>query len=236
MPADPTHTTRLDPPAALVRGEACWNRIGIWSQDGASCPELTALIHCHHCPVFAAAGRRLFDRPVPPALLAERTAELAEVDIPNPAQRDSLTVFRLAAEWLALPTRAISEVTDPAPVHHLPHRSGRVLLGLTAIRGDLHPAMSLPALLALPRRDAPSVAARAIPRMLLLRHGNDRFAVAVDEVLGIFPRANGAETALPATLSGVDRQFIAAAVQLADHLVGILDAELVVYGFSRALT
>lgn len=235
MPADPHQDVPGLPAAAHGEDEPCWKRIGIWSHAGASCPKLEQHIHCHHCPVFAGAGRRLFDRPVPTALLAERTTELAQIDTSAGERRQSLTVFRLGTEWLALPTRSVAEVVNPTPIHRLPHRSTDVLLGLTAVRGELHLAVSLAALLSLPTDHSLSEDTRAVARMLLLHHDDGHFAFNVDEVPGIFQRHEGSGRTLPATLSGLDRRFIAAATETEDRLVGILDPELVVYGFSKAL-
>ena len=47
----------------------CWNVIGV--RGDRSCPELTTVVHCHHCPVFAAAGRTFLDAPSPPGYLEE---------------------------------------------------------------------------------------------------------------------------------------------------------------------
>src|SRR5437660_81920 len=129
----------------------CWHRIGV--SGDRSCPELTTFIHCRNCPVFAAAARSFFDRPAPEGYLAEWTRWLADSDGLGPrgeapgngeddegdahTQREgvSVLIFRLGGEWLAFRTRAVAEVTTPRPMHRVPHRSNRVLIGLVNLQG-----------------------------------------------------------------------------------------------------
>ena len=54
----------------------CWNRIGV-KGDG-TCGELKAVFHCRNCPVFAAAGQRLFEGPPPDTYLDEQTRQIRE--------------------------------------------------------------------------------------------------------------------------------------------------------------
>ena len=37
----------------------CWNRIGVWSRAGATCPKLDDVTHCRNCSVYSDAGRRI---------------------------------------------------------------------------------------------------------------------------------------------------------------------------------
>ena len=50
----------------------CWNRIGV--RGDASCPELARHVHCHNCPVHAAAALALLDREPPEGSGAAWTA------------------------------------------------------------------------------------------------------------------------------------------------------------------
>jgi chemotaxis-related protein WspD len=38
--------------------DACWQRIGVWAANGATCPVLQDVIHCRNCPTYVQAGRR----------------------------------------------------------------------------------------------------------------------------------------------------------------------------------
>src|SRR3954452_3652508 len=134
----------------------CWNKIGV--RGDRSCPELAEFVHCHNCPVFAAAGRRFLDAPSPPGYLEEWTERLAAPIEEIAADREGALVFRLADEWLALPVPVLVEVTTLRPVHRVPHRAG-LLAGVVSIRGELYLCAHLGKLLGADRKStAPDTA------------------------------------------------------------------------------
>ena len=65
----------------------------------------------------------------------------------------AVLLFRLQAEWLALPAQVFQEVAERRPVHSLPHRRQGIVLGLVNVRGELLLCVSLARLL---RRNDPS--------------------------------------------------------------------------------
>src|SRR5438445_2091474 len=93
----------------------CWNGIGVWGDQ--SCPELTEAVHCHNCPVFAAASRRFLDAPPPASYLEEWTERLIAPIEEKANDLQSILIFRLGEEWLALRVQVLLEVTGPRPVH-----------------------------------------------------------------------------------------------------------------------
>ncbi|OZI19646.1 hypothetical protein CAL26_18760 [Bordetella genomosp. 9] len=142
----------------------------------------------------------------------------------------SLLIFRLHAEWLALPVSALAEVTPMRPVHSLPRRSG-VVLGVCNVRGRLVPCVSLAALLDLaPREDA---ADKATPRMLVLSTRGGTIVSPVDEVAGIQPYPRTAIGALPDTLAG--GHYAAGVVRYRDRAVGMLDANRLAHAIEGKL-
>src|SRR5437667_114868 len=168
----------------------CWNTIGV--RGDRSCPELTRVVHCQNCPVFAAAGRRFLDAPSPPGYLEEWTERLAAPVEEIAADREGVLVFRLADEWLALPVRVLIEVTTVRPVHRVPHRAG-LLAGLVNIRGELYLCAHLGKLLGAERKaagpdgaapsrngDRASGPAMATDRLLVTRRDADRWVFRVD--------------------------------------------------------
>src|SRR5205807_2699109 len=98
----------------------CWQRIGVWGDR--SCPELLKVVHCHNCPVFAAASRRFLDAPSPEAYLEEWTARLTSPIEETATDLQSVLIFRLGEEWLALRVQVLLEVSNPRPIHRIPHR------------------------------------------------------------------------------------------------------------------
>src|SRR5271170_6025353 len=92
----------------------CWNRIGV-KGDG-SCPELLKVVHCHNCPVFAAAGQHLFLREPPPECVEEWTQALAHKEAAADTDTAAVLVFRIGEEWLAMDVRSLVEVSEKRAV------------------------------------------------------------------------------------------------------------------------
>lgn len=132
-------------------------------------------------PALPDASRRtLFDRPLPPGYRDELQAAVA-VEPPRPrANTGSILLFELGGLRLALPTRTASAIAPVLHVARVPHRSGTVLLGLVAFRGEILPCCSLARLFDL----EPSQSGAA--RTLILADSNARrWAAPIDGVLGV---------------------------------------------------
>lgn len=122
----------------------------------------------------------LFDRPIPPAYRDELQVLMAS-EPPRPAPRAGSTLlFQLGRLRLALPAKVTSAVSPVLHIARIPHRSGTVLLGLVAFRGEILPCFSLGRLL-----DVTQTTTGAA-RMLILQEPPGRlWAVPIDGVLGI---------------------------------------------------
>jgi chemotaxis-related protein WspD len=203
----------------------CWQRIGVWGDH--SCGELTAVIHCHNCPVFARAGRSLFDRPPPPEWLDEWTARLAHQEVEATGDVLALIVFRVGGEWLAFDVRSMVEVAAPRRFHRVPHRRDRVLLGIANIRGELQLCLSLRDLLGI-TTDEPEPSAAAPGQtgwLLVTEHEGRRWALSVDEVAGVWRVARTAIGNVPATLSDSQSSNARGVFLGGDKRVGCLETD-----------
>src|SRR5262245_53190282 len=123
----------------------CWNRIGV--RGDKSCAELPRHIHCRNCPVYSHAARSLLDANSPPDYVEFWTEQLARPVEQTQSDAQSLIVFRLGDECLALPTKVCVEVAELRPIHSLPHRRNQSVLGLVNVRGELLPCVSMAAIL-----------------------------------------------------------------------------------------
>ena len=119
----------------------CWNSIGV--RGNGSCPELKQHIHCRNCPVYSTGAAELLDGDLPASHLAEWTRHFAQPKLAAEDETRSIVIFRVAAEWLALPTSVVMEVANLLPVHSLPHRQNGAVLGLASVRGELLVCVSL---------------------------------------------------------------------------------------------
>ena len=204
----------------LPRIDDCWNAIGV--RGDRSCPRLVEAVHCRNCPVYADAGRSLFERPPPEGYAAEWAERLAAPEPPRAGATHPVVLFRVGEEWYALDVRVAVEVAPHRPVRRVPHQTDRVLAGLVNIRGELQLAVSLPHLLGTAEATA---AAGAAARLLVVEQAGARWVLAVDAVEDIYDAPAADLTGLPATVAEGSRVFTRSAFRWRGHTVGYLDAD-----------
>jgi chemotaxis-related protein WspD len=215
----------------------CWNHIGV--RGDGSCPALRQYVHCRNCPVYSAGATARLDADVPLSDVADRTAHFA-APAPAPAEDGetrSIVIFRVASEWLALPTPVVIEISNLLPIHSLPHRPRGVVRGLVSVRGELLVCVSLrqivgaepPAVATDERRDT------AYPRLLVLRRDAVRVVCPVDEVHGIHRFDPRELKDLPSTVAKATVTYSTAILAWRGHSVGTLDDQLLFYTLKRSL-
>lgn len=152
-----------------------------------------------------------------------------------------VVVFRVEAEWLALPARALDEVVSMRPIHSLPHRRTSVILGVVNVRGGLLACMTLARLLRIPATDMPSPVgltaasgSTARPaRLLVLRSQPLNVALYADEVDGVHTLNMRRLKAVPSTLAGAAAQHTVGWGRCGERHVGLLDETAVQAAIQR---
>ena len=170
----------------------CWNRIGTWSENGSTCIRLQDVLHCMNCEVYAAAGRKLLQRRAPSGYLDEWQDVLAQPKKLRQTAWRSVVIFRVAEQWLALPTLMLEAIVEPRYVHSLPHNKNPALAGLVSVRGELLVSIHLGKLLCRDANAPIGGGSKNFPRTLVVRAGAWRGVFAVDEAFGVY-RAPEAE-------------------------------------------
>ena len=219
----------------LAVPDDCWNRIGVCG-DG-SCPTLPQYVHCRNCPVYSAGAATLLDADVPASYFAEQTAYFAEsARATDKGETRSVVIFRVASEWLALPTPVVIEVANRLPIHSLPHRPNGVVLGLASVRGELLVCVSLlqvvggqPAAPTIHGRDA------VYERLLVVRREAVHVVCPVDEVHGIHYFHPSELKAVPTTVAKAAITYSTALLPWKGRSVGTLDDQLLFYTLKRSL-
>ncbi|MFC5550591.1 chemotaxis protein CheW [Massilia aerilata] len=208
-----------------LAGDDCWRRIGV--AGDRSCAELERQVHCRNCGVYAAAAQRNLQRPVEQDY---RDAWARELALPEPAPTPTdaaAMVFRIGAEWLAVPVALASTVAPPAPVHRLPHRANGALLGVVNVDGRVLPAVSLAPLLGIDTAGVPAPSGRhAFERLLVLALSSHGVALPVAEMHGILRHASKAMRAPAATLGHQPSPLLAGVIADGAIEAGLLDAAL----------
>lgn len=218
----------------------CWNRIG--AAGDQSCPELPRHVHCRNCPVFAEGARQLLERGLPDGYALEWASVLAEPVQAEKAFDRTVNVFRVGAEWLALPAAVFQEVVAIQPVRVIPHRSNAVLLGLVSVRGAMHLCFSMSALLGIPPSEGhpaagaqtagaqsagavagPAARAMISPRHCLLLDQGQGWVFQAQEVLGVCHFHAADLRPPPATVAHALPQFSQGLIEHAGRAIGVLD-------------
>ncbi len=222
-------------PHLQENSKECWNRIGDWGD--ATCVELETAIHCHNCPVYAAAGRSLLDREAPEGYLSEWTRVLAREDEVGNLDALSVLVFRLQKEWLALSTRLFKELLEERVVCHLPHRSNDVFMGLVNVQGEMRLCISLSDFLGLEKEDhsAQKMSHIVYRRMAVVEREGDCWVFPVDEVHGIHRFHPDELLDVPVTISKAAATYTKGIVRWQDRSIGCLDDELLFNSLQRRI-
>jgi chemotaxis-related protein WspD len=232
--------------ATLV--EDCWNKIGV--RGDHSCVKLEEHVHCRNCPVYSAAGAELLDQNLPEQYRAERTEQFAAKQSDSTVGKLSVVIFQVGREQFALSTALIQEFARQRPIHSLPHRKDRIVLGLINIGGELLIYVSLARLLGLQetcevktRKDdlivTPQFSIPASPcveRVLVLNSRGNRFVFPVDEVHGVFRFHIDELKAAPATVAKTGSTLVRGVLNWHAKTVGCLDEDLLLSALNRHLT
>lgn len=215
----------------------CWNRIGVWRRGRETCPELARVVHCRNCERYSAAGRQILQREIPPGYRDAWTRVLAEPERRRQPDTESIVIFRLGDEWLAVPSRIVSEITSARPIRRVPHMRALVK-GLVNMRGELHLCMSLGALLGLEKGGQPRrVGSVGISdRMLLIGDRDNRYVFPVTEVHGLHRHHPGELQPVPATLGKSRASYTKGVLRWRDEHVACLDADLLLKALGASLT
>jgi chemotaxis-related protein WspD len=210
----------------------CWKRVGV--QGDGSCPELKQHVHCRNCPVYADAGSHLLSRPLSESYGREWAEHYALTADEREVQRVPALVFRVGAEWLALSPVLFLEVSALRPIHSLPHRRSRAILGLANVRGELQICLSLTELLGLPGETA-AKAANSRARLLVGGPNAGKFVFPVDEVQGLHRFVPAEMRPVPATLAQAASSHMRGVFELGERSVGWLDERSLIATCERSL-
>ncbi len=152
------------------------------------------------------------------------------------ADFESLLVFRIGDECLALPTPVFDQVAEMRRIHSLPHRRNPAMLGVVNIRGALVTCASLVALLRLDAGTAPGHTSRAeCRRLLVVRAHAQLTAFPVDAVDGVWRFARATYESVPTTVACTAQPHTRAVVRRQGRTIGLLDAGSLFETLERSL-
>lgn len=209
----------------------CWQEIGI--AGDRSCELLGRYVHCHNCPQYSSVGRTLFDREMPADYRREVTEELAAAAAVVVEETESVLVLRVGSEWFALRTQVFQEISAYQNPYVVPFRTGALLAGLVNVNGELLLCISLEAALGLSSEEKTKLAGR--PRLCVMRSGGERFAFAVDEILGVRRVSCSSLQPVPVTLAKSPSAQIVSCFEVNGYNVGLIDEQRLFNSLDRSL-
>jgi chemotaxis-related protein WspD len=212
----------------------CWNRIGV--RGDGSCPKLAEAVHCRNCAVFASAAIRLLDRELPADYAAQWAAHFAQEPAAEQPNTHSAVIFRLGAEWFALPTQKLEESSELRTIHSLPHRRNGHVLGLVNVRGEIIICISLARMLGgqetTPLRAPAGGGGKR--RLLILSQDGGRVAIPVDEVDGAHRYNPRDLRPVPTSIARAAANYTSALLPWREKTVGYLDESRIVQTLGRS--
>lgn len=137
----------------------------------------------------------------------------------------SAVVFKVGAEWLALPTMAVQEVAERRRIHSLPHRSQETVLGLANVRGELTICISLGHLLGMDRLPSREILRTQHRRLVVASWSGNRLAFPADDVSGTERFRAQDLKATPVSIGAPHSGFLQGMLECRGQLVGLIDVE-----------
>jgi chemotaxis-related protein WspD len=153
--------------------------------------------------------------------------------------QSSVLSFRLADEWLAIPTKVFKLVSGLRSIHKIPHRNNTILRGIVNMRGQIRLCVSLQQLLEIPLSSAES---RINPssviyiRMLAIEKEGSEWVFEVDEVYGIHIIEDQQLENVPVTVMKSTANYLSGVFEWEGKTVGLLDEELLFYSLKRSIS
>jgi chemotaxis-related protein WspD len=211
----------------------CWNTIGI--RGDGSCPELERLAHCQNCPVYVTAAQSLLDRDPPKEYSTAATAHFAKPRLAEQRSTESVVIFSVGSEWLALSTSAVAEIARTRQIHSLPQRRGHIE-GVANVHGELMVCVSLGRMLGLvdPAGSDHKGKPDARSRILVIQREDVRAVCPVDEVHGIHQFHPQQAQDVPATVAKSASTFTRKVLPWRGRSVGILNEQLLFIALKRS--
>lgn len=183
-------------------------------------------------------GTNLLNRPQPEGYDLEWLESLKTKPTEDFPSGKSLLIFRIANEWLALPSYSIKEITHSSYIHKLPHSNSPILLGISNIHGELLITVSMQAFLDLPPitpKDSDDQTPCKFSRYIVLAEGKDTIVFPVDEIHGITFIQPSSLDPPPLSTSKTGKNFFTGIFSLNETLIGLLDGSLIMDAINQSL-
>lgn len=181
-------------------------------------------------------GSNLLNRPQPEGYNHEWLESLKTKPTEDFPSGRSVVIFRIANEWLALPSFSIKEITHSTYIHKLPHSNSPLLLGISNVHGELLITISMQAFLDLPSpAKSPNNQHGQFSRYIVLEKGKDTIVFPVNEIHGITFIESSSLEPPPLSTSKAGKNYFVGIFPLNNNLIGLLDESLIMEAINQTL-
>ena len=214
----------------------CWNHIGIWGSELPRCEKLEEHIHCRNCNIYSEAGRNVLERKLTKNYEKDWAVVYSKDKQEHITDKESVTVFRLGDEILAIPTEYVMSINDIGNIHTVPHQNSNILRGLINLHGELKVCVSLGRLMGLNKAvNKVDEKLRVYNRMIEISKDSKGYIFIATEVLGIHHITDKDLKDVPATISQAKGTFTQSLIEWNNIDISYLDVELVFYNLDKHL-
>ncbi len=137
----------------------------------------------------------------------------------GPDRSARFAVFRVGAEWYALPIACIEEISKVFDTTLVP-KTAPFVVGIGNVRGRIMPVVDVATRLGI----SSHVRGRE-SRMLIVRHADEPYALVVDEVRQVVGLQPDVDEPVPETMSAARRRYIQKLVRDEERLMAVLDLD-----------
>jgi chemotaxis-related protein WspD len=180
----------------------------------------------------------LFRRPPEESYIQELTEALGkQVPTEEVSNKLSVLVFRLGHEWMAIPTIFFKEVAHRRPVHRIPHRSEKILLGVVNLNGRLELYIALHELLQIEISGSQPLSRipYQLDRMIAISKEGELWVFPVNEIDGIYHWNLSEMENVPITISKSTINYVKGIMNMEHKRVGLIDEELLFSSLKRSI-
>jgi chemotaxis-related protein WspD len=185
-----------------------------------------------------ASANQLLDRESDKEYLLEWTLLIQKEKLAEETtSENSVVIFRVEGEWLAISTLIFAEVAANRKIHYLPHRSNKVFLGIVNLKGELRLCISLANLLEIENltEKKGDLYSEKNQRMMAIKEEDTRWVFPVDEIYGIFNCDISLLQNVPVTLTKSNFNYLKGVFVWQEKSVGYLDENLLFSNLQRSV-
>jgi chemotaxis-related protein WspD len=186
------------------------------------------------------ARKNLLNRVAPDDYLTEWEERVASPTAAPALDQFSVLVFEVAGLWLAADIELLVEITEPRPIHRVPHRTNPIFLGVVNIRGQLRLCASLTGLMKVQEGGHKGGKAEkkghVFPRLVMLADSRGPWVFPVDEVVGVLRFVPEDVSEAPVTVARAHNAMTKGVIRWEGRQLDYIDAKLLFTALHRSLS